>query len=645
MNKYQGGPSCEIFSPQGTDPLHRQGVGAKGRVKRAFDKELKGYGLLVDGGPGTKVEFPDQKSRKTLGLTQRYLVVQLCLPVTSDPFSLELTLSDSQRTRRRVVVSTGFRTIVANPLHVQLPLCGGYCPDMDFTETGIGQYLLPRGVWMSLVVDLQDMVSSNFPGIHHRALEAFAISGFCKLRQVFTLKDMPTGLDHKLENCGTHTTRPIPRQHQFPTSVAGGPPPSILYQMCDVQEWVYQTEGEPVDVQYQKRERLPTRNDKGSTHRRNATSSFAGPVDRKVKPSNPALRTRRPGIHRSPALKSARSNFSTPRTGADTPSRSDMDSHGRRTPGSDSYGRRTPTSRGSPETEHKHVLPAILRARSKKQNEAKESYSNQNQCPSDDDDDDDANTSAIMNQREDQDISQHGDVHKQEEEKCVRPEEEYEDQHDVHSEDGHDEAREISAKDEQSLDSTHDNRRENEESAHENSADPEQSFDGAHENSADLEQSFDNGNDRRSERSASFDMHYDTNGTILEPDETLSVDPVEPRLNVSGISLSSSGQLKEMLETERGKLAELEAELDEEEAEFVETDAAEASMCHAPPEKLEESQDILDNEENIPTSPQRTEPEAKDEVGPTGEDGAELDLMYDAILDCYFCPKTNKYYK
>lgn len=57
-----------------------------------------------------------------VGLTQRFLVLQLFVPSgIGRPLLLELGVSDTDRTRRRLLLSTAFREPVRNPLHAQVP--------------------------------------------------------------------------------------------------------------------------------------------------------------------------------------------------------------------------------------------------------------------------------------------------------------------------------------------------------------------------------------------------------------------------------------------------------------------------------------------------------------------------------------------
>lgn len=59
--------------------------------------------------------------RGSVGLRQRHLVVQVLTSASPDKtFSLELGVTDSGGTRRRLVLSSSFRTLHCTPLHAQV---------------------------------------------------------------------------------------------------------------------------------------------------------------------------------------------------------------------------------------------------------------------------------------------------------------------------------------------------------------------------------------------------------------------------------------------------------------------------------------------------------------------------------------------
>ncbi|GCB66323.1 hypothetical protein scyTo_0014980 [Scyliorhinus torazame] len=88
-NEYQGGPFVEIFSSQGKDPVAKWKLCGSPAVQKVFDKEVKSYVYILEGSSQrNKMQLP-KDSKQTLGLIQRFLVLQLCVPVGQD-FSTEL---------------------------------------------------------------------------------------------------------------------------------------------------------------------------------------------------------------------------------------------------------------------------------------------------------------------------------------------------------------------------------------------------------------------------------------------------------------------------------------------------------------------------------------------------------------------------
>lgn len=182
---YQGGPSVEVFSPHGRDPLGSWKLtpAAQQHVQKEFDKNVRGYVFQCEGGSQSKLQLPkdDKKGRTFLtlvvfaapfqfidssmllfclshiavALTQPLLVFQLCLP--ADPAScafIEVTAScDSERrSRRRLVLSSSFKEVSVHSLHAQLPL-------------GVAR----RGHWLHLVVDCAALCSDCFQQVRKHA--------------------------------------------------------------------------------------------------------------------------------------------------------------------------------------------------------------------------------------------------------------------------------------------------------------------------------------------------------------------------------------------------------------------------------------------------------------------------------------------
>ena len=148
---YQGGVSVEVFSAGGSNPTSNWKM--SGAVQRVYDKSVKGYIFHCEGGPSAKMQLPKDE-RRLLGLVQPYLVLQLLVPA-SKPFALELSVSDTTRARRRVLLSTSFREPVRTSLHTRLPLAA-----------------IHRDIWLNLTFDLVALVAANFPGATFAHLES-----------------------------------------------------------------------------------------------------------------------------------------------------------------------------------------------------------------------------------------------------------------------------------------------------------------------------------------------------------------------------------------------------------------------------------------------------------------------------------------
>jgi hypothetical protein len=170
-NTFQGGAVVDVFGASGSNPTANWKV--QGPVEKVYDKSVKGYVFRCEGGPSARMQLP-KDDRRTLGLVQPYLVLQICVPA-GKPFALELSISDTARARRRVLLSTSFREPVRTPLHTRLPLAA-----------------LVRDVWANLTLDLVDLVATNFPGATFARLESLTLNAAFKVRRVFTLKSAPT---------------------------------------------------------------------------------------------------------------------------------------------------------------------------------------------------------------------------------------------------------------------------------------------------------------------------------------------------------------------------------------------------------------------------------------------------------------------
>lgn len=170
---YQNGEyGIEIFSPSGNEPFKICRLNNESNIKKVYDRTIKGYmAALEKEGVTTSIQIP-RSSKSTLGITQPLLVIQMQLHPEKG-FSMELILLDSGRHRRRFLLSTNFKDVDSNNLHVSIPWVQ---PD--------------REDWTNVAINLSDLVSrysASTSGVSYVSLESFTIQPVCRIRKIFTL--------------------------------------------------------------------------------------------------------------------------------------------------------------------------------------------------------------------------------------------------------------------------------------------------------------------------------------------------------------------------------------------------------------------------------------------------------------------------
>ncbi|XP_041047550.1 uncharacterized protein C3orf67 homolog [Carcharodon carcharias] len=197
-NEYQGGPFVEIFSSQGKDPVAKWKLYGSPAVQKVFDKEVKSYVYILEGsGQRNKMQLP-KDSKQTLGLIQRFLVLQLCVPVGQD-FSTELLITDLGNIKRRLYLSTIHKELSATPLHAKIPL-----------------RIIKRKIWNNICIDMVSFANAAFKGAGFQSLDRIVVSANCKLRKIFTMKLQPQDNDMYSLQCFTDgPTDVIPKSCQL----------------------------------------------------------------------------------------------------------------------------------------------------------------------------------------------------------------------------------------------------------------------------------------------------------------------------------------------------------------------------------------------------------------------------------------------
>lgn len=203
----QGGSFVEVFSAQGRDPVSKWRLsGSQSAFKKIFDKDVKSYVYVLEGeSTTTKMSLPKDE-RQSLFLIQKYLVLQILVPL-GHSFSFELGITDLGNNKRRIFLSSSHRDITVTPLHARFPLS-----------------ILRLGVWLNLCLDLNSLVGESFKEQTVKSIDSLTLSANCHLRKIFTMKVQPpdTTDDDEVYGCYRATNdgdiEPIPKSMQFTTT-------------------------------------------------------------------------------------------------------------------------------------------------------------------------------------------------------------------------------------------------------------------------------------------------------------------------------------------------------------------------------------------------------------------------------------------
>lgn len=192
-----------MFSAQGRDPVSKWRLcGTSSAIRKVYDKDVRSYVYILEGESTTTKMCLPKDDKQSLFLIQRYLIVQLFVPL-GHSFSLEFGVSDMGNNKRRVFLSSSHKEINVTPLHARFPLS-----------------ILRLGVWLDLCLDLQSLVGNSFKGQTFKSIESLSISAHCRLRKIFTMKSQPpdTTDDDDIYGCESTNSaelEEIPRQFQM----------------------------------------------------------------------------------------------------------------------------------------------------------------------------------------------------------------------------------------------------------------------------------------------------------------------------------------------------------------------------------------------------------------------------------------------
>lgn len=221
-NEYQGGAFVEIFSAQGKNPGAKWKIfGSPSVIWKEFDKEVKSFVFVLEGSSQTnRIQLP-KENKQILGLIQRFLVLQIYIPLGQD-FSTELLITDLGNIKRRLYLSTVHKELSSTPLHAKIPL-----------------FMIKRKIWCNLCIDLVAFTSEIFKGAVFQSLDGIIVSANCKLRKIFTLKSKPRETADKDDE----PTDIIPRSCQLSADV---PHVTQLLNMTKLRQTEIQFGGHPL---------------------------------------------------------------------------------------------------------------------------------------------------------------------------------------------------------------------------------------------------------------------------------------------------------------------------------------------------------------------------------------------------------------
>ena len=197
-NRFQNGGSLELYNPTNKDLLENWNF--IGKCKKVYDKSAKSYMHLLDTGGLSRMNIP--KDNKTpLAIIQGHIVFQIYL-FSQKNFSIEISITDTQKTRHRMIFSANLRDLNMNYFTCVIPMAE-----------------VPIGTWVNLSIDVLSFVTFCFKDITFKSIDNIMFSASGKIRRIFTMrgrindnvnKDIS---DNEIDNKNDINCENIPSQH------------------------------------------------------------------------------------------------------------------------------------------------------------------------------------------------------------------------------------------------------------------------------------------------------------------------------------------------------------------------------------------------------------------------------------------------
>ena len=168
---YQIGECIELFNIQDKKLFSKWGF--TGKHSKVYDAHLRNYQMVLSTGNLSKMEIPKSSynnKNKSLSLFQSYLVFQLYL-FTSKQLTIEIAISDTDNTKRRLIFSSNNNDLTINQLHCRIPI-------LKF----------PIGRWVNFSIDILSFVSKCYKNLTFRSVDYISLSMSGKVRYIFTMR-------------------------------------------------------------------------------------------------------------------------------------------------------------------------------------------------------------------------------------------------------------------------------------------------------------------------------------------------------------------------------------------------------------------------------------------------------------------------
>ena len=138
-------------------------------VHRVYDRSVKGFVFYLDKPSTATMQLPVSTKRVSLGLSQRYLVLQMRGMGTKKPITIEVCTLDNKARRHRLHLSTKFKEGDTKSLHAQIPL-----------------EPLQEQTWFHVVLDLTALSDHHFQA-PYVGIDSICLHPCCRVRKIFTL--------------------------------------------------------------------------------------------------------------------------------------------------------------------------------------------------------------------------------------------------------------------------------------------------------------------------------------------------------------------------------------------------------------------------------------------------------------------------